>query len=370
MYGAFGIVKSSKKNIYVEGLQDNRPIGAFSFLGRYRIIDFMMSNLSNSDIERIQVHVGNRPRSLVEHIGTGRHYNINSKSGKIQMLFSDEKAKGNYDTDIAAYLYNMDNIEHMHCPYVVIVPSYMIYTMDYSKLIETHVESGADITMVYHNVDNADEKYINCSCVTLNKQKGVESVQTNRGTAKSRSIFMDTYVMSTELFLEMVRKAKSISSMYTLLDVVNMSCKVLDIRGVAHHGYFAAITDFKSYYDANMSLINLKTAQTLFTEDWPIYTKTNDSAPTKYFETADVKQSLIANDCKIAGTVVNSIIERGCVIEEGAVVENSVILAGSTIGRDVHVVNQVVDKAAKLIHQKEIISPDGNPGYVRKGDIL
>ena len=89
MYKAFGIVNSSSRNIRVEGLEDYRPIGAFSFLGRYRMVDFPISNLSNSGIDRIQVYVKEKPRTLVSHIGTGRHYNINSKSGRLQVLFTD-----------------------------------------------------------------------------------------------------------------------------------------------------------------------------------------------------------------------------------------------------------------------------------------
>ena len=86
MYKAFGIVNSSSRNIRVEGLEDYRPIGAFSFLGRYRMVDFPISNLSNSGIDRIQVYVKEKPRTLVSHIGTGRHYNINSKSGRLQFF--------------------------------------------------------------------------------------------------------------------------------------------------------------------------------------------------------------------------------------------------------------------------------------------
>ena len=101
MYKAFGIVNSSGRNIYVDGMQDYRPIGAFSFLGRYRVIDFPISNMTNSNIDCIQVYINNKPRSVVEHVGTGRHYNINSKSGKLQLLFSEH----NNDNDI----YNTDN---------------------------------------------------------------------------------------------------------------------------------------------------------------------------------------------------------------------------------------------------------------------
>ena len=108
MYKAFGIVNSSGRNIYVDGMQDYRPIGAFSFLGRYRVIDFPISNMTNSNIDRIQVYINNKPRSIVEHVGTGRHYNINSKSGKLQLLFSEHNNDNDiYNTDISCYMDNM-----------------------------------------------------------------------------------------------------------------------------------------------------------------------------------------------------------------------------------------------------------------------
>ena len=93
MYSAFGIIFSSGNHIWVDGLQQYRPIGAFSFLGRYRVIDFPISNMSNSDIDRIQVYVRNNPRSIIEHLGTGRHYNINSKRGKLQILFAKNSSE-------------------------------------------------------------------------------------------------------------------------------------------------------------------------------------------------------------------------------------------------------------------------------------
>lgn len=222
MYKAFGIVNSSSRNIRVEGLEDYRPIGAFSFLGRYRMVDFPISNLSNSGIDRIQVYVKEKPRTLVSHIGTGRHYNINSKSGRLQVLFTDSDQRNNiYNTDIASYYENMECIEEMHHPYVVITPDYMVYTADFSKLIEQHIQSEADITLFYHAVDNAKDAYLNCNILNLNKQKGVLSIEPNHGNAKNRNIFMDTYIMKKDLFIELIRKAKAISSAFTLADIIN-----------------------------------------------------------------------------------------------------------------------------------------------------
>ena len=246
----------------------------------------------------------------------------------------------------------------------------MIYTQNYDELLKTHIESGADITLLYHSVDNAKEYYLNCSTLNLNKQKGVLSLEPNHGNAKNRNIFMDTYVMRKDLFMELVKKGRKISSMFTLNDIVNMACSELDIRGVSHRGFFASITDFKSYYNANLSLIDMKNAVTLFDKSWPIYTRTNDSCPTKYYEGASVKKSVISNGCLIEGTVENSVIGRGCVIKKGAVVKDSVILPGVVIGADARIEAQVVDKSARIVHAKELIADPEKPGYVRRNDTL
>lgn len=371
MYKAFGIVNSSSKNIRVEGLEDYRPIGAFSFLGRYRVVDFPISNLSNSGIDRIQVYVQEKPRTLVAHIGTGRHYNINSKSGKLQILFSDTAKRNDiYNTDISAYYENLECIEAMHHEYVVITPDYMVYSADFSTLIEQHIDSGADITLLYHSVDNAKEAYLNCNILNLNKQRGVLSIEPNHGNAKSRNIFMDTYIMKKNLLVDLIKKARATSSAFTLTDIINELHNDLDVRGISHRGFFASITDFQSYYDANMDLINIKTAQTLFDSEWPIYTRTNDSCPTHYYDTAEIRNSVVSNGCQVEGTIENSILGRGCIIHKGAVIKNSVILAGAEIGEGVHVENQVVDKLTKILHVKEVVSDPAFPGYIKRGDVI
>ncbi|MCI7182408.1 MAG: glucose-1-phosphate adenylyltransferase subunit GlgD [Schaedlerella sp.] len=372
MCNAFGIVNASGNNIWVEGMQDYRPIGAFSFLGRFRVVDFPISNMSNSGIDRIQVYVrSKRPRSIVEHIGTGRHYNINSKRGKVHLLFAESNSENDiYNTDIAAFSENLEAISKMHEQYVVIAPSYMVYTQDFNALLKQHIDSGADITLLYHITDNAKEEFLTCDTLNLNKQKGVLSIEQNRGTAKTKNIFMDTYIMSKELFIELIKKAKKVSSVCTLAQIVNMECDELDVRGVSHRGYFSTITDFKSYFDANINLINMKDANNLFDPDWPIYTRTNDSCPTQYYETANVKSSVVSNGCLIEGTVENSVIGRACVIKKGAVIRNSVLLPGAVIGENVLVENQLVDKRAKVIHVKELVSPADKPGYIRREDTL
>ena len=196
MNRAFGIINFAGNHIKVDGLQDFRPVGAFSFLGRYRIIDFPISNMSNSGIDNIEVFIRRKPRSLTEHLGTGRHYNINSKRGSLNIMYTEHGQIGDiYSTDITAYMENIECLEEMPHEYVVIAPSYMVYKADYSEFLDAHIESGADISMMYHSVDNAKDAFLNCNALNINKQKGVLAIEPNHGNAKNRNISMDTYVM-------------------------------------------------------------------------------------------------------------------------------------------------------------------------------
>lgn len=368
---AFGIISSSGNHIYVEGMQDYRSIGAFSFLGRYRAIDFPVSNMSNSGIEHVEVLMSQNPRSLVEHLGSGRHYNINSKRGKVQLLFTEGGAATSfYNTNMAGFAQNIESIQKAHADYVVLAPGYMIYTQDYNKLLDQHIESGADITLLYHSVETSDEDFLNCDSLTLNRQSGVDAISRNRGAEASAKIFMDTYVMKKELFIELINKARSISSLYTLAQVVNICCKELDVRGVEHFGYFATLTDFKSVYKANMSLLDISKAKELFDEKWPIYTRTSDSCPTQYFEEASVKSSFVANGCLIQGTLENCVVGRGCTIGKDCVIKNCVISSDVVIADGTHLENLIVDKHASVLHTKEIVADPETPGYVRRGDII
>ena len=230
-------------------LRTKCPIEPFSFLGRYsygRLPDFR--NLgATAALTVFQVHERETKNSGF-HIGTDV-ININHKDGRLQVLFTDSDQRNNiYNTDIASYYENMECIEEMHHPYVVITPDYMVYTADFSKLIEQHIQSEADITLLYHAVDNAKDAYLNCNILNLNKQKGVLSIEPNHGNAKNRNIFMDTYIMKKDLFIELIRKAKAISSAFTLADIINELHNELDVRGVSHRGFFKPITDFQSYY--------------------------------------------------------------------------------------------------------------------------
>ena len=374
---ALGIILAGGNSNRMRELSNKRAVAAMPVAGSYRSIDFALSNMVNSGINHIGLITHYNYQSLMDHIGTGKDWDLARRNGGIQILPPYITAFANnsnvlYNTRLEALISIRDFISGCKEELVVLSDCDNVCNLDLSAMIDRHIESGADVTMLYHSVDNAKENHLNCHILNLNRQKGVLSIEHNHGNAKNRNIFMDTYVMSKELFISLIHKAKEISSLYTLADVINAGCRdgELDVRGISHRGYFASITDFKSYHDANMDLIDYKTATDLFHDNWPIYTRTNNSCPTHYFDTANVSNSVISNGSMIEGTVENSIVGRGCTIKKGAVIKNCVVLADCTIGENVHIENLVVDKHAKITHAKEIISPADEPGYIKRNDTL
>ena len=161
MCNALGIITYNDSSVYVEGMQKYRPIAAFSFLGRYRLVDFAISNMSNSGIDDIQIYVNGNPRSLIDHIGTGRHYNINSKHGHLSLVpVYTDGASSRFTTDISCYAENIHAVMENHNDYVVIAPVNMLYKGNYEELLKQHIESGAEVSVLYQHVDNAKENYI------------------------------------------------------------------------------------------------------------------------------------------------------------------------------------------------------------------
>ncbi len=370
---AFGIVTSTPRRVNVYGLQDYRPAGAFTFIGKFRVIDFPISNFSNSGIKNIQVYLNKHPKALTDHLGTGRSYNLNSKRDRLQLFYCNHHMENEvYNTDVSDYLDNLHHLEDLPQEYVIIAPCYMVYKQDFSTLLDDHILSGADITMLYHRVNNARDHFLNCRVMGVDQDQMVTSLEINRGNRQNQCVFMDTYILKKSLFIDLVQRTAKYSSTYSLSQMLSVLIKreEYEIRGVQHKGFFASVDDLQSYYESNLSLLDPKNARDLFQDGWWIYTRTTDSNPSRIYDTATVKNSMIANGCQVEGTVENSVVGRAVHIGKGAVVRNCVILDHARIGDGVTLDSQIVDKYAQIIRTKEIIGTPGQPGYVHRADRL
>lgn len=366
---AMGIINFEDNVATIDGLGDYRPVPAMAFLGRYRVIDFVLSNMTNSGIDSVEVYCKEKPRNLIEHLGDGTVYNINSKRGKLRILYGEKNFSSPvYNHDIANFMLNMQYIERDHNPYVVVAPSYFIYSIDYSTVLDKHVESGADVTVLYTSTNEAKTSYLGCDALVMDKAKKVTAIDRNRGNKQRNNISLECYVLTKKLFIELVQKAAETSSLYWSKDILRDSVEELDIRGYQVKGYVACINSLKEYFRVSMQLRDRTTAEGLFKPGWPIYTQTNDSSPTKYEAGSKVTGSVVANGSHIEGTVENSIISRNVTIRKGAVVKNCIILPGAYIGEKAKLDHVVVDKYAIIHHVKELKGTDEEPVYVKRKD--
>ena len=370
MSKVLGILNMEPTYVNVKGIEDYRPISAASIFGRYRVADFMLSNLTNSEISTIHVHIKNRPRSLTDHIHH-TDYNINSKNGHIYLLHGEKPLINEiYNNDISSFAQNIQFVEDYAPSYVVIAPCHFIYKQDFTKMIEHHIKSKNEITLLYQKAKDTDTSYLGCDVVLMNDKKRVTDMRVNRGKYKYGNISLEAYVMSGPTFIDLVNKAQEISSIYSLSNIIKDSITKdnMKVGAYKHQGFACCLNSLNAYYEASMAIRKQKELLSLIDEDWPIYTMTNDSCPTLYKEGASVKDSIVANGCTIEGTVINSVIGRNVVIKKGAVVKDSIILPDALINRDVKLDYTIVDRFAIVTHAKDLSGTREEPLYVKRRD--
>ena len=367
MANALGIISYNDSNVFVEGMQEYRPLAAFNFMGRYRLVDFPISNMTNSGMDDIHLFVNGNPKPVFEHIGRGRQYNINSKHGNLELVpLWKENGRGQFTPDVESYFENLHSVEKSNLDYVIIAPINIVFKANFDELLASHIESGADVSILYQNIDDAKENYIGCDTLSLNKQKGVECIERNLGKYKNRSLSLQTYIMSKELYVNAVKEAVAVSSMYWFKDIINDYCEKYDIRGVNYRGKFYYIYDLTSYYQTNLDILKPENIKEFADEKWPIYTRTYDSSPTIYLNGGSAQNSLISNSCEISGSVTDSVIGRGVKIGNGAVIDHCVILPEATIAPNSNLSHMVIDKFASITKKKVLAGLEEKPLYIAR----
>lgn len=356
-------------DISLKGLTERRPVASVSFLGRYGIIDFVLSNLSNSNVDTVGVLIKEKPRSLFKHLGNGNSWNFNAKSGGVSLLYNEKYANNSmYNHDINNLVENIAFIEKSNADYVVIAPAHIITTMDYNDVIEAHEKSGAEITMVYQKIDNAKEAFVGTDYLTL-KGKQVVEIKKNKGNRSERNISLETYVINKKVLLKLIGYAKKLSSFFDLKDTLAYLCDERKIMAFEYKGFARCIDSYEAYYKTSLEFLDLDISTRVFKNNWPIFTNTNDTPPTKYKKNAEVKKSFLANGVIVDGVVENSILGRNVVIGKGAVVKNSIIFSGSKISSGAVLENVIIDKDAKVEKMKTLIGTN-EPLYVKEGDTV
>ena len=346
-----------------------RPLAVVSFLGRYGIIDFTLSNFSNSHIDQVYILARKGMLAIRRHISSGAIYTNNTKLGFVQLLVN-EKGLSNkaFNTDIKNINACLD-LDEMDFDYAVIAPSYFLSAMDFRPIIEEHIESGAPISAVYKHINNADKAYIGCDKYRFDVNENVTKATKNIGRTQDADISLETFIVSKKALKKIINDSNRVSELYGIREMINFFIEenTMEVHGIEFTGYVVPMLTLDDYVNNSLKLLNFDERQQLFKEDWPFYTTTHNTPPALYGKDADVTNSFIANGAVIKGKVSNSIISREVVIEKGAEVKNSIIFTRTVVGKDVKLNRVLCDKSVTILNSKKLSGDENEVLVISQG---
>lgn len=366
---ALGIIFSDMQEWSLTELASHRSVAAIPFGGRYRLIDFPLSNMVNSGISNICLITKSNYRSLMEHIGSGKDWDLSRKKGGIIILppFAMGENHGLFQGRLDALKRVLDYISSASEKYVVLSDCDMIYNINLKDVIKYHVEKNSDITAVYTKFAIDEKSSIHEITYEFDENGRANDILAYPVMSGVHNVGMNTWVMNRDFLISMIRDSIARNYKNFSHDVLAKKVSSLRIYGYEYNGYFAHIDSLQSYYDNSLKLLDKDNLQKLFySETGPIYTKTKDSSPTKYCSNANVKNSLIASGCTIEGTVENSIIFRGVKIGKNAVIKNSIIMQHGIIGENAKLDSVITDTDVKVTNGRVLFGYSNFPFFIKK----
>ncbi|MBQ4598617.1 MAG: glucose-1-phosphate adenylyltransferase subunit GlgD [Clostridia bacterium] len=375
---AIGLIFSNIHDYVIPELSRRRAIASIPFGGRYRMIDFELSNMVNSDITKVGVITNYNYQSLMDHIGTGKDWDLARRSGGIKILppfiTAYDSAKGEaFNTSRLELLKGaLSFIERSKEEYVVMTDCDRVCTLDYQKLLDRHIESRADITIVTHRKKVTDDGIGKEILIDADMIGRIDDISEHTAADEGyHNVSMNIFVLKRTYLLSIIRDsiAHGYKSFYH--DIIAKNLMHSDYYIYNFDGYSMTINSLSSFFSSNMDLLKPDVRAQLFEMPYhPVYTKVRSSAPTKYLEGAMVSNSLIADGCIIEGKVENSIIFRGVHIARGATVKNSILMQDTIVSKDVSLNCVITDKNAVIRDGRTLSGHETLPFFIDKGVII
>ena len=367
MASVVGIVFANINEENIDLLAEDRTAGSVPFGGRYRLIDFVLSSMVNSGVNKVGVVTKNNYQSLMDHLGTGKEWDLARKNGGLILLPPYGRNQEMFNSRLEALKSINHFIEKCQEDYVVLSDCDIVYNIDFDAVIEEHEKKKAEITMVYRK--NIKDKNKRVVALEIDETEKVTDICLERNDEDIKiNQYMKVMVMKKSLLQSLVLNAITHGRKDFLMEILNRNLSINKTFAYEYKGFYANINCLPSYFEANMTLLKQENRDMLFGKpNQAIYTKVKDSSPTKYGANAVVKNSFIADGCIILGTVENSIIFRGTKVEEGAEVKNSIIMQSGYIGANSRLEYVVADKNVVFCDSLNISACRKLPYFVRKG---
>ena len=364
-----GLIYSNAYDSALPELTVLRTMGSVPFGGRYRLIDFVLSNMVNGGISKIGVLTKSNYQSLMDHLGSGKPWDLARRHGGMYILppFSS-KESGGVSNRIEVLRGSMDFLSHSREEFVILSDCNVVCNVDFNTLFEQHLSSGADITAVYRcGVKPALKGLMSFS---FDETGRVTELSVGEPTGENENYALNIFLMRKALLERLIQEAAGLHFDNFERDFFHRNLQSLRICGFEETGFVRTICDLESYYSVTMELLHKENRRLLFTPERPIHTKVRDDMPTIYGLGCVVKNSLVADGCSIEGMVENCVVFRGVHVGKGAIVRNSILMQGSMVSENATAQCVVMDKNCVLKPGKTLCGDPTFPIYIGKGILI
>ncbi len=354
-----------------------RQMGSLPFASRYRIVDFYLSSFVNSGIDNIAVLTRKNYHSLLDHIGSGREWDLVRKNGGIS-IFPPYAIKniGIYEGWIEGLASIRNFLETQKEEFVILSDAHIVMNFDFTKLIQYHVDHKADVTIAYTRdpmpeevLKEGDPSKGTFYALDLDDEGHVTNIDINPRREGLLNQSMNIYLIRRKWLIDIVDKTFLRGGVYFVRDILIPALSTLNIQGYLYEGYSSRITDMKQYFIQNMKLLEGDNLSRLFSGG-PIYTKIRDDNPTRYKGDSRASNVLVADGCVIEGEIENSILFRGVKVAKGAKVRNCILMQDTQVGEDADIEYVITDKRVTVSGGTKLSGSESFPIYISKGHVV
>lgn len=369
---ALGIIFPNSYDALVPELVNVRLMASIPFASRYRLIDFILSSMANCGIDNISIMVNNNYHSLMDHLDSGREWDLVRKNGGLNIFPPyAEKESRRFTGRVAGLASILSFLQDQKEKYVVLSDTNIVVNFDFNAMIQAHIETGADVTVAY-NTQEIPESLIKAPGTDLSlyytfdiEDGRITRLYVNSKKEGIQNCSMNIYLLERELLIDLVNTAFVHGKEYFERDILLPHINKLNVQAYKYDKYIARICDVKSYYDENMKLLDDYNLDSLFSGN-PIYTKIRDDNPTRYIQDSKVRNVMVADGCIIEGEVENSVIFRGVKIAKGAKVKNCILMQDTVVEPGAEIEYLITDKNVKISAGKDMRGTDTHPVYISK----
>ena len=378
MNDVMGVIYTSKDNLNLRELTTNRAVAALPVAGRYRIIDFVLSNLVNSGVRNVGVIAQKNYHSLMDHLGSGKEWDLHTRNNGLFILppFLTRENGGEYSGLVEALRANFDYLRRSTQPYVILSSSDYICNASFEDMVTQHLSSGADITMMYikvkpEHLEFSSSSANNHSYLKIGEGNLVEDIEVNPNAANYPNLSMNVFMIKRTLLIHLIDQASARGAKDLDSEVIRpyINSGALKIMGYEFKGYYRRIETIKGFFKFNMDLLNYDVRRELF-DTHPVYTKTRDEVSAIYRSSAEVKNSLVADGCVIEGSVENCVLFRGVHVGRGAHLKDCIIMQDCYIEEEVEMENVILDKVVTVRAHGRLIGQRQYPIVIGKSVTL